>query len=66
MSRLKHEKPTSLASPETQVRLSLYYYHLELDIGGLPYVDPELSEGRAASAVMVEALQSKTMLKWLS
>jgi len=30
-----HEKPTSLVSPEIQVKFSLYYNHLELDMGGL-------------------------------
>jgi len=30
-----YEKPTSLASPETQVQFSLYYNRLELDMGGL-------------------------------
>lgn len=57
-SRL-HEKPTSLASPEKQVQLSLCYNHLELDMGRLLQFDTETSEGRAASVLMAEHFSPK-------
>jgi hypothetical protein len=58
-------KANFLATPETQVYLTLYCNRLELDNRGLLQVDTELSEGYAAIVLLVEDLRSKMLLKWL-